>query len=349
MAGTEAVYDLDNLLINLKTYGNYQIRQLLVVSSSLLIVSHSLFQLLAIGYTPDHQCKDLSEEQLSIYNVTSYDDISYEKCHINIFRGLKNITDELSCINGHNYSANKDISFVIEVNGKAVYLVYSQQVSVLKEYDVGRRYETHRADKYNNLQGQMRREKVNILLADLKKQQPALTQSRDISEAAVKASYLVASKLYCEDEFVKIYIQKAAEIVRPEKQQTFSIRNRSLNHRQFHNFLSYIGFIYGLPYQTEVRWLSRGDVLKRSFNPREKIEQFMENKGKPVLDFQSPEWLQHLAFNEDITEHLNNLNKMLQGLKDVLTQYFESIRAFKWKLTLWETQLSGGDPFIFVV
>ncbi|CAI9730291.1 cation transporter isoform X1 [Octopus vulgaris] len=115
MAGTEAVYDLDNLLINLKTYGNYQIRQLLV-SSSLLIVSHSLFQVLAIGYTPEHQCKDLSEEQLSIYNVTSYDDISYEKCHINIFRGLKNITDELSCINGHNYSANKDISFVIEWN-----------------------------------------------------------------------------------------------------------------------------------------------------------------------------------------------------------------------------------------
>eukprot|EP00106_Octopus_bimaculoides_P019191 XP_014786633.1 PREDICTED: solute carrier family 22 member 21-like [Octopus bimaculoides] len=114
MAGTQAVYDLDNLFINLKTYGNYQIRQLLVVSSSLLIVSHSLFLFLAIGYTPDHQCKDLSEEQLSIYNVTSYDVINYEKCHINIFRGLKNITDELSCINGHNFSANKDISFVIE-------------------------------------------------------------------------------------------------------------------------------------------------------------------------------------------------------------------------------------------
>ncbi|CAI9730290.1 Hypothetical predicted protein [Octopus vulgaris] len=89
------------------------------------------------------------------------------------------------------------------------------------------------------------------------------------------------------------------------------IRNKSLNYRQFHNLLSNIGVTYGLPYQTEVRWLSRSAALKRSFNPREEIEQFMENKGKPVLDFQSPEWLQHLAFNVDITEHLNNLNKML--------------------------------------
>ena len=46
----------------------------------------------------------------------------------------------------------------------------------------------------------------------------------------------------------------------------------------------------------------------------------------------------------DITEHLNNLKKTLQGRKKVVTQYYDSIHAFKLKLTLWETQLSGGDP-----
>ena len=88
-------------------------------------------------------------------------------------------------------------------------------------------------------------------------------------------------------------------------------------------------------------------MLKRFFNLREEIEQFMEIKGKPMLEFQSPEWLQDLAFIADITEHLNNLNKMLQGRKKVVTQYFESISAFKLKLTLWETQLSDGDPAHF--
>ena len=38
---------------------------------------------------------------------------------------------------------------------------------------------------------------------------------------------------------------------------------------------------------------------------------------------------------------------MLQGHKKVVTQYFESIHAFKLKLTLWKTQLSDGDPAHF--
>ncbi|XP_036363377.1 organic cation transporter-like protein isoform X2 [Octopus sinensis] len=109
-------YDLDGLCVDLKQFGKYQILQTLLIMWPAMVESFSLLQIVFLGYTPDHQCKDLSEEQLSIYNVTSYDDISYEKCHINIFRGLKNITDELSCINGHNYSANKDISYVIEWN-----------------------------------------------------------------------------------------------------------------------------------------------------------------------------------------------------------------------------------------
>ncbi|XP_029654106.1 general transcription factor II-I repeat domain-containing protein 2B-like [Octopus sinensis] len=103
------------------------------------------------------------------------------------------------------------------------------------------------------------------------------------------------------------------------------IRTRGLNHHQFDNLLSDLGVTYGLPYHTEVRWLSRGVVLKRFFNLQEEIEQFIEEKGKPVLDFQSPEWLQNLAFSEDITEHLKNLDKMLQSRKKVATLYFESI------------------------
>ena len=71
----------------------------------------------------------------------------------------------------------------------------------------------------------------------------------------------------------------------------------------------------------------------------------MEKKGKPVLEFQSTEWMQDLAFMVDVTEHLNNLIKMLQGRNKVVTQYYDSICAFK--LSLWETQLAGGDAAHF--
>ena len=54
------------------------------------------------------------------------------------------------------------------------------------------------------------------------------TRSREISDAAVKASYIianeiaVASKPFIEGEFVKTCMLKAAEIVCPEKHQAFA-------------------------------------------------------------------------------------------------------------------------------
>jgi len=102
-------------------------------------------------------------------------------------------------------------------------LVCSQQVSVVNKYNIRRQYETHHADRYLGLQGQPRRAKVKELIAGLKKQKSVFTSSRDISAAALMASYLIAndialvSKPYCEGEFVKTCILKAAEIVCSEK------------------------------------------------------------------------------------------------------------------------------------
>lgn len=60
------------------------------------------------------------------------------------------------------------------------------------------------------------------------------------------------------------------------------IRSRGLTHRQFDCFLSDNGILSGLPYHAVVRWLSRGAVLKRFFELREEIGQFLEKKGRPV-------------------------------------------------------------------
>ena len=69
------------------------------------------------------------------------------------------------------------------------------------------------------------------------------------------------------------------------------IRARGLNHRQFDSLLSDKDITHGLPYHTEVRWLNRAAVLKRFFELREEIGQFMEKKGKPVKAFAFPEWV----------------------------------------------------------
>lgn len=66
-----------------------------------------------------------------------------------------------------------------------------------------------------------------------------------------------------------------------------------------------------------------------------------------MLECQSTQGIQDLAFLVDVTDHMKNLNKMLQGCNKVVTQYYNSIHAFKLKLPLWETQLAGGDAAHF--
>lgn len=66
------------------------------------------------------------------------------------------------------------------------------------------------------------------MLVDLRKQQSVFTRSREASDAAVKASYLIASEIalaskpHCEGEFVNNCMLKAAKIVCPEKRQAFA-------------------------------------------------------------------------------------------------------------------------------
>ncbi|KAL0202287.1 hypothetical protein M9458_000305 [Cirrhinus mrigala] len=125
------------------------------------------------------------------------------------------------------------------------------------------------------------------------------------------------------------------------------IRAKGLNHRQFEAFLSDKNISHSLPYHTEVRWLSRGAVLKRFFELRSEISQFMKDKGKPVTELDDPEWVRDLDFMVDVTEHLNVLNAKMQGRNKIVTEYYDCICAFEMKLDLWATQLSQGNPAHF--
>ncbi|CAB4066238.1 unnamed protein product [Lepeophtheirus salmonis] len=58
------------------------------------------------------------------------------------------------------------------------------------------------------------------------------------------------------------------------------ISARGLNHRQFETFFRDRNITHSLPYQCEVRWLSRGPVSMHFFNLQEDIIHFVEKKRK---------------------------------------------------------------------
>ncbi|XP_023366110.1 general transcription factor II-I repeat domain-containing protein 2-like isoform X2 [Otolemur garnettii] len=122
------------------------------------------------------------------------------------------------------------------------------------------------------------------------------------------------------------------------------IRSHGLNHRKFGPFFSELDAQYGSQfYYTEVKWLSRGMVLKQFFELLEEIDFFMSSKGKSVPQLTNKDWVKDLAFLVDITTHLNTLNMSLQGRSQVVTQIYDSIHSFLAKLCLWETQLTRNN------
>lgn len=122
------------------------------------------------------------------------------------------------------------------------------------------------------------------------------------------------------------------------------ICSRGLNHSEFTTLLYELDSQYGsLLYYTEIKWLSRGLVLKRFFESLEEIDSFMSSRGKPLPQLSSPDWIRDLAFLVDLTMHLNMLNISLQGHSQVVTQMYDLIRAFLAKLCLWETHLARNN------
>uniref|UniRef100_A0A3P9L1Z0 SPIN-DOC-like zinc-finger domain-containing protein n=1 Tax=Oryzias latipes TaxID=8090 RepID=A0A3P9L1Z0_ORYLA len=134
-----------------------------------------------------------------------------------------------------------------------------------------------------------------------------------------------------------------ADVVRDVVKIINCIRSKALSHRQFRAFLDEVDAQYkDILYHQEVHWLSRGTVLKRFFELRQLIAEFLSSASRDTQIPTDKRWIFDVAFMVDITDLLNNLNVKLQGKEQIITELFDHIKAFQMKLQLLCRHLSAG-------
>ncbi|XP_068227396.1 zinc finger BED domain-containing protein 5-like [Palaemon carinicauda] len=103
---------------------------------------------------------------------------------------------------------------------------------------------------------------------------------------------------------------------------------------------------------TEVRWLSRGNVVSRVESLKEELTEFFkcDNKAKS-LEFtkklSDSQWLQKLAYLSDIFLRLNSFNLSLQGRFATVSDFMDKLRSLTMKLELWEGKVKDGNLSMF--
>ncbi|XP_057660718.1 general transcription factor II-I repeat domain-containing protein 2-like [Diorhabda carinulata] len=122
------------------------------------------------------------------------------------------------------------------------------------------------------------------------------------------------------------------------------IRSRGLNHRQLKTFLDEISAEYNdVTYYCEVRWMSKAKMLKRIYELRNEIADFMKIKDKPLSELSDPKWI----FLVELTGYLNDLNLKLQKQGQLVNDLYSHLKAFQIKLRLWESQMQSGNSYHF--
>ena len=121
------------------------------------------------------------------------------------------------------------------------------------------------------------------------------------------------------------------------------IMAKGLNHRQFCSWLDKVDSAYSdLLMHNKVRWLSKGEVLKRFAACLDHVKAFLESKGLTYPELEDLDWLEKLHFMVDMTSHLNMLNKSLQGNGRTALQMLEDVLAFERKMTVFARDVQRG-------
>ncbi|KAJ8721019.1 hypothetical protein PYW08_006484 [Mythimna loreyi] len=130
------------------------------------------------------------------------------------------------------------------------------------------------------------------------------------------------------------------------------IKKSALNTRLFKQLCSDMNSEHEtLLFHTEVRWLSKGNMLSRLYEIREEVKIFLTNKENELLDqFCEPEYIIRFAYLVDFFAQINKLylqlqgsgNLKLQGMSNIFA-YEDKIRAFIAKIELWINKVERNN------
>ena len=104
-----------------------------------------------------------------------------------------------------------------------------------------------------------------------------------------------------------------------------------------------------LLYHAEIRWLSRGKVLKQSvFQLRNKLSGFLSQERHPMAaNFKDIFWLTKLSYLTAVFESTNQLNLSMQGKGCDIFEVSNKIQAFKSNLKLCKSNETKSIFFRF--
>jgi hypothetical protein len=100
----------------------------------------------------------------------------------------------------------------------------------------------------------------------------------------------------------------------------------------------------GILFNSEIRWVSRGTVLKRLFELRQEVHLFFKNMTPLSSHFEDEAWLCRLAYLTDIFSTLNDLNL---NLEDNGNNIFSMEVKFYRKLLVWQGRVKSRNLAAF--
>ena len=121
------------------------------------------------------------------------------------------------------------------------------------------------------------------------------------------------------------------------------VRGRALNHRIFMQLCEQMDSQFKvLLCHSEVRWLSRENVIRRVFELRAELFKFLEDRNhRHCKHFMDTSFLLILAYLADIFGALNHLNCQMQGGGVNIIEAEEKMCVFRKKLLLWWERLQN--------
>ena len=138
------------------------------------------------------------------------------------------------------------------------------------------------------------------------------------------------------------------EVLRQVIKLVNTVKSSALYTRLFRRFCEQMDADqYNLLYYTKVRWLSKGNVLKRVFTLRFELRDFFVQQKKEDLVKFLHEDVVSLAYLVDIFGRLNELNLSLQGQAKTIINFIDALSAFQAKLELWERKMTKGQLGMF--